>query len=102
MEGDLNEATAKRLASGIRLEDGPVKPDRIRVGAKARHRSMVTVVLHEGRNRIVRRMFDAVGHPVTSLSRIQIGPVRMGRLRPGELRDVTSEELGALLDAVKL
>ncbi len=102
VEGDLNEATAKRLASGIRLEDGPVKPDRIRVGAKARHRSMVTVVLHEGRNRIVRRMFDAVGHPVTSLSRIQIGPVRMGHLRPGELRDVTSEELGALLDAVKL
>ena len=90
VEGDLHEATLKRLAAGIRL------------GAKARHKTMVTVVLHEGRNRIVRRMFDAVGHPVTALSRTQIGPVRMGRLRPGELREVTSAELGALLDAVRL
>ena len=102
VEGDLTEATLKKLAQGITLEDGPVKPDHIKLGAKTPRRSMVTVVLHEGRNRIVRRMFAAVGHPVMTLSRTQIGPVRMGRLRPGELREVTRDELGALLDAVKL
>lgn len=102
VEGDLSEATRKKLARGITLDDGPVKPDQVRVGAKTGRRTMVTVVLHEGRNRIVRRMFAAVGHPVTALSRTQIGPVRMGRLRPGDLREVTRDELGALLDAVKL
>ncbi|QIK73661.1 rRNA pseudouridine synthase [Propioniciclava coleopterorum] len=102
VEGDLTEATRRRLASGITLEDGPVKPDLVKLGAGTGRRTMVTVVLHEGRNRIVRRMFAEVGHPVTALSRTQIGPVRMGRLRPGELREVTRDELGALLDAVKL
>ena len=50
----------------------------------------------------MRRMFAAVGHPVVALSRTQIGPVRMGRLRPGQLREVTRDELGSLLDAVQL
>ncbi len=102
VDGDLTEATRKKLAAGITLDDGPVTPDRILLGAKTGKRTMVTVVLHEGRNRIVRRMFAAVGHPVVALSRTQIGPVRMGRLRPGQLREVTRDELGSLLDAVQL
>ena len=61
-------------------------------------RSIVQVVLHEGRNRIVRRMFEAVGHPVRRLSRTAIGPVRLGQLKSGELRELTRDELGALLD----
>ena len=51
-----------------------------------------------GRNRIVRRTMDAVGHPVRKLSRTAIGPVRLGRLKSGELRELTREELGGLLD----
>ena len=65
-------------------------------------RSLVRVTLHEGRNRIVRRMFEEVGHPVRELSRIAIGPVRLGDLKPGAMRDLTRDELGALLDLVKL
>jgi 23S rRNA pseudouridine2605 synthase len=59
-------------------------------------------VLHEGRNRIVRRMFEAVGHPVNRLTRTAIGPVRLGRLKVGELRELTRDELGALMDLAGL
>lgn len=102
LEGFLDDRTLGRLAKGITLEDGWVRPDRIKLGARTEARTMVTIVLHEGRNRIVRRMFEAVGHPVRSLSRTRIGPVRMGQLKSGTMRDLTRDELGALLDAVKL
>ena len=102
VEGFVENSTLKRLAKGLKLEDGWVKPDSVKLGIRTEQRTMVTVVLHEGRNRIVRRMFDAIGHPVRTLARTQIGPMRMGQLRPGEIRDLTREELGALLDAVKL
>ncbi|MFP5416542.1 MAG: pseudouridine synthase [Actinomycetes bacterium] len=102
VEGFVDAATLRRLSRGVELEDGFVKPDRVKLGARTEKRTMVTVVLHEGRNRIVRRLFEAVGHPVRALSRTQIGPVKMGQLKPGSLRDLTREELGALLDAVKL
>ncbi|MEO7588550.1 MAG: MFS transporter, partial [Arachnia sp.] len=65
-------------------------------------RSLLNVTLHEGRNRIVRRMMEAVGHPVDRLSRIGIGPVRLGQLPVGQTRDITPEELGALMDLVGL
>lgn len=102
VEGNLTDATLARLARGIELEDGWVHPDRVRIGARDHGRTMVTVVLHEGRNRIVRRLFDAVGHPVLTLARTQIGPVRMGQLKPGETRELTRDELGQLLDAVEM
>src|SRR6266536_4591523 len=71
--------------------DGAVKPGTLR-------RLLVEMSLHEGRNRIVRRMFDAVGHPVLRLTRTAIGPVRRGNLRTGELRELDPDELGELLD----
>ena len=100
--GFVDKKLADRLKKGITLEDGRIKADRVKVGATSGGKSMVTIVLHSGRNRIVRRMFEAVGHPVRALTRTQIGPVRMGQLRPGDLRELTADELGALLDAVKL
>jgi 23S rRNA pseudouridine2605 synthase len=65
-------------------------------------RTLVEVVLHEGRNRVVRRMFDAVGHPVRRLTRTALGDVRVGTLRTGQLRQLTADELGPLLDLVGL
>ena len=62
---------------------------------------MVRLILTEGRNRIVRRAMEAVGHPVRRLSRTAIGPVRLGNLPLGQTRDLTREELGALLDLVE-
>ncbi len=102
VEGAMEHATLARIRRGITLEDGPIRPDKIRIMARERDRTMVEITLHSGRNRIVRRLFDAVGYPVRQLSRTAFGPVRLGRLKPGEVRDLTREELGALLDAAKL
>lgn len=98
--GKVDVRTLRRLEKGLHLEDGPVKPDRIRVVSGTDSKTLLAITLHEGRNRIVRRMMDAVGHPVDRLARTAIGPVRLGQLPLGETRDLTREELGALLDAV--
>lgn len=100
--GQVTEATLKRLRDGVTLEDGPVSADRTKLMQRLEDRSLVRVTLHSGRNRVVRRMFEEVGHPVRKLSRIAIGPVRLGDLKSGAVRDLTREELGALLDLVKL
>lgn len=60
------------------------------------------LVIHEGRNRIVRRLLDEVGHPVRKLTRTAIGPVLLRGLKLGDLRELTADELGTLLDAAKL
>lgn len=100
VEGRVPLSVIRRLEKGVTLEDGRVKPDKITLKHAHQDRSMVEVVLHEGRNRIVRRMFDTVAHPVRELARTRIGPVRLGRLPSGEMRELTREELGSLLDLV--
>jgi len=65
-------------------------------------KSVVELVIHEGRNRIVRRLLDHVGHPVRRLTRTAIGPVGLGGLKDGEVRDLTLDELGELLDNAQL
>ena len=69
---------------------------------KSGERSIVELVIHEGRNRIVRRLLDEVGHPVRRLTRTAIGPVVLRGLASGAVRDLTRDELGTLLDAARL
>ena len=102
IEGVIENVTLRKLSRGIKLDDGPVRADEVKLIQRGGTRSIVQVVLHEGRNRIVRRMFDAVNHPVRRLTRTAVGPVKLGRLKVGELRDLTSEELGALMDLAGL
>ncbi|MEL4357400.1 MULTISPECIES: pseudouridine synthase [unclassified Luteococcus] len=102
VEGFLDNKTIRRLEKGLRLDDGPVKPDKVKLVMRSESRSLVEITLHEGRNRIVRRMMDSVAHPVRKLSRTAIGPVRLGQLPIGEARELTRDELGFLLDAVKM
>ena len=92
----------RRLRAGVELDDGPASVDAFRVVHSHGDRAMVEVVLHEGRNRIVRRLLEHMGHPVRRLVRTAIGPVRLGDLRPGEVRELHQSELGTLLDAVEL
>lgn len=96
-EGRMSPATVARLTAGIDLEDGPIAADRARILDQREGQTMVEVTLHSGRNRIVRRMLEEVGHPVTDLVRRQFGPLHLGTLGIGELRDLTKAELGQLL-----
>jgi 23S rRNA pseudouridine2605 synthase len=102
VEGAVSRATLERLRAGVTLEDGPVEVSASRVVSAHGGRSIVEVVLHEGRNRIVRRLLAEVGHPVLRLTRTAIGPVVLRGLRSGEVRELTGEELGVLLDAAAL
>jgi 23S rRNA pseudouridine2605 synthase len=105
VEGVVYPNVLKTLLAGVTLEDGPVTVSSARlVGGKgtARDGSLLELVIHEGRNRIVRRLLDHVGHPVRQLTRTAIGPVVLGRLGVAEMRDLTNDELGALLDAARL
>ena len=74
----VSEQTLRRLRPGITLEDGPVQPDLGQDRLHAGDKTLLKITLQEGRNRIVRRTMEAVGHPVRRLSRIGIGPVRLG------------------------
>jgi 23S rRNA pseudouridine2605 synthase len=96
--GVVSEQTLKRLRRGITLEDGPVRPSSVKIVSSVGDKTILKITLQEGRNRIVRRTMEAVGHPVRRLSRIGIGPVRLGNLKVGEYRELTREELGGLLD----
>ncbi|WP_448060942.1 pseudouridine synthase [Cellulomonas hominis] len=100
LEGRLPHAVEARLQRGIELDDGPVVLDAFRLVDATPQQSLVEVVLHEGRNRIVRRIFEEVGYPVTRLVRTQIGPIRLGDLRPGRTRVLGKTELGSLMSQV--
>jgi 23S rRNA pseudouridine2605 synthase len=101
----VKELTNKALAelmSGVQLDDGSAQANKARIIDRTKNSVMVELVLHEGRNRIVRRMFDAVGSPVTALVRTKIGPVALGQQRPGVLRVISGPQLRALYTAAGL
>jgi 23S rRNA pseudouridine2605 synthase len=100
--GPVPRDLGRRLKAGVTLEDGPASFDSFRMISHAGSRAMVEVVLHEGRNHIVRRAFDEVGHPVSRLVRTAVGPVQLGDQRPGKMRALNSKELGQLFEAVGL
>jgi 23S rRNA pseudouridine2605 synthase len=102
VDGNVKPGTLRRLLDGVNLEDGSAQADTVKVVSEIKGRTLIQITLHEGRNRIVRRMFDAIGHPVKRLTRTAIGPVRRGNLHTGELRDLDQKELGQLLDLVDL
>jgi 23S rRNA pseudouridine2605 synthase len=98
VDGPVGRGALRQLREGVVLEDGPVQVSSARVLSEHGGRSIVELVIHEGRNRIVRRLLDHVGHPVRRLTRTRVGPVTVGELRAGQLRDLTRDELGELLD----
>ena len=97
VDGTVTPQTISTLTKGIELEDGPIAADKARLLDTSRGSSLVELTLHSGRNRIVRRMMAAVGHPVTELVRRQFGPLHLGTLPAGKTRDLSKIELGALL-----
>jgi 23S rRNA pseudouridine2605 synthase len=96
--GEPDDDTVRTLAEGVELEDGRTAPARVRRLGPSR----LELVLHEGRNRQVRRMLDAVGHPVLKLRRTRYAGLGAGRLRPGQWRDLTPDEVRGLRRLVGL
>jgi pseudouridine synthase len=95
-----------RLARGVALDGERTAPARVRLvktfAGRGRDRALVEVVLREGRNRQVRRMCEAVGHPVEQLKRVRFGPLADARLAPGACRELTGRELTVLREAAGL
>lgn len=94
--GRLLPEQVRQLQTGVRLEEFKAAGVALRVVAVRRENSVVDLTIHEGKNRQVRRMFEAVGHPVLALARLRFGPVRLGDLAPGQARPVTPRERAAL------
>lgn len=102
VDGTVTRAEQRRLRSGVDLDDGPARADDLVVVDTAPRRTLLEIELHEGRNRIVRRMFAELGHPVLRLVRVSVGPVRLGELRPGRFRHLNPAEVRSLYAAVDM
>lgn len=100
--GVVRRDVGRQLRTGVDLEDGPAKVDDYRLLQSVPGKSMIEVVIHEGRKHIVRRMFEAVGYPVERLVRTQVGPIRLGDQRQGTLRTLSNSEVGQLYAAVSM
>lgn len=96
VQGGVSRATLRTLVSGVDLEDGRARAAGARLKSRSGADSLVEIVMTEGRKREVRRMLAAVGHPVRRLARVGIGPVRLGRLKPGTYRKLAPGEVQAL------
>ncbi len=102
VRGTIPRDLGRRLRDGVELEDGIVRVDRFRIVTSAPGRSLVELVLHEGRKHVVRRLLKAVGHPVEGLVRVKVGPIGLGDLRSGKVRTLSIQEVGELYAAVGL
>lgn len=100
--GVLSEDSRRRLEGGIELDGRMTAPARVTVRSTTHHTTVAEIVIHEGRKRQVRRMFEAVGHPVRALKRLSIGPIELGDLRPGAWRRLSEDEAQSLRRAVGL
>jgi 23S rRNA pseudouridine2605 synthase len=89
----------RRLARGMELEDGATAPAAVGIVDRTAASTLIEITISEGRNRQVRRMFESAGHPVLRLARVAVGPVTLGRLKPGRFRRLSAAEVGALYRA---
>jgi len=99
IDGRPGRRLVQQLRSGVELDDGPARADTARVLGTTDAATQVEVVIHDGRNRVVRRMFEALGHPVRRLVRTSIGPLALGELRPGRVRHLAQPEVRSLYKA---
>ncbi|MBW1981870.1 MAG: rRNA pseudouridine synthase [Deltaproteobacteria bacterium] len=102
VKGRPDERALTRLQRGVHLEDGITAAAEVKLLEESQKVSWLTLTLKEGRNHQVKRMCSAVGHPVLRLRRIAVGPIKLGRLRAGTLRRISSRELQSLKRAVGL
>src|SRR5262249_35663622 len=97
--GVPSRAALRKLREGVTLDDGVTAPARVRLVQSRGSNAALEVIVHEGRNRVVRRMCEAVGHPVRRLVRTRVGPIKDRRLAPGAWRLLRPREVQALYAA---
>ena len=100
VRGRVPRDLGRQLRRGVELDDGLVSVDAFRVIDESNGMSQIELTIHSGRNRVVRRLLEHVGYPVTRLARLEFGSIRLGRLKPGGLRVLSRHEVGALLDLI--
>lgn len=100
VEGTVTRGLGRVLEKGITLEDGPISVDKFVLRESATRNSIVELTLHSGRNRIVRRLMEEVGHPVMELVRTRFATIEIGHLKPGRTRVIAGNELSALMHSV--
>lgn len=96
VQGNVTEERLAQLRGGVMLEDGMTAPAEVRLLRRENHRTVVEIAIHEGRNRQVRRMFQAVKNPVLELKRVSIGPLSLKGISVGEYRYLQEAELNQL------
>jgi len=96
VKGMITESALERLRRGIMLDDGLTSPARVRAVRRTENNSWIEITIQEGRNRQVRRMLERVGHPVIKLKRTAINGLKLGDLGAGQIRRLTSKELGQI------
>ncbi len=101
LSGRVDMAECLRMVEGTELEDGPAKPDYIRIIRSEKNSSTIEVTFHEGRHHLVKRFFFSFGHPVIHLKRVAVGPIKLGTLPRGKWRNLKESELRALRMAVE-
>lgn len=97
----LTDDEIKQLEHGVRLADGMTSPATVKKVRKVEQNSWLEITIHEGRTHQVKRMLEAVGHPVLKLMRIKMGPLVLGDLEPGEFRFLEDHEANALRELVE-
>ena len=97
--GGVGERALRGLARGVELDDGPARATRVAVLERGRGATLVEIEITEGRNRQVRRMFEAVGHRVVRLVRTELGTLKLGHLKPGAVRKLSPPEVRGLYRA---
>lgn len=100
VEGNVRKEELRPLIEGIELEDGITAPGKFRIVGKRSAKTRIECKIREGRNRQIRRMFEAIGHPVVSLERTQFGTLKLGRLGKGSYRELTEKEVEALRNSL--
>lgn len=100
VRGKVNKETLRRMKTGAELKDGYAMPDNIKIAKYDLKETVIEIAFHEGRNRLVKRFLSEFGHPVLKLKRISVGPIKLGNLPCGKLRELTEDEILALENAL--
>lgn len=102
VSGKMNKETARKMSTGIELDDGMTAPAQVTIIKTNRNATLIRLVIHEGRKRIVKRMCAAAGHPVRDLRRTEIAGIESGDLIPGEWRHLSPNEVSSLKNLAQL